>query len=125
MVVVGHVDVADLLGVTRYVASGKKFVLGNILVWLIEVAQTRAYSRTAGYSGQGDQEFYMHSFLLGDHRNLDSAQTEGLDLGRKLVAEGFVGIRTVNLESMTLARRAMKQAGGIVVVWLELGARGR
>jgi len=118
----GHVGVVALLEVTRSGASGKKVVLGDILVWPVEIAQKRTYSRTAGYLGQGAQESYMHSFLLGDHQNLDSGQTKDLDSGHMLAAEGVVGIHTANLESMTLVGREMRQAAGIVVVWQAPGA---
>ena len=68
----GHVGVA-VLGEARSEGwPGKKSVLENILVWLVEVVQRRSCSLAEACLHQGCQESDMHPCPLEDRRNLES-----------------------------------------------------
>jgi hypothetical protein len=112
----GHAAVAAVLEPAHSEGFGIEPVLGNIPVWLVEVAHTRAYSQAEGRSDHGDREVDMHPSLHGGRRSSDSAQMEK-DLGsvRKPVVEGVVGTRTESHGSMTPSKRETWKVAGIVV----------
>jgi hypothetical protein len=116
----GRVDAAAMLEPTHSGESGIVFALGNILVWLTEVAQKRACFQTEACFERGVQEVDTHSCLPAGQRNLGSART-GEDPGsvRKSAAEVVAGIHihTAIHESATHVRREMWKVAGTVVVW--------